>query len=532
LVALAAVGGLIGYQVTRPLPVPSLAAAWLTSARQPGGTGFTWPTAARESAVSVSGLDGMWASADQHAVPIASVTKMMTAYLVLRDHPLVGDAEGPSITVTSADVATYQADVAANDSNAQVAAGEVISERQALEALMLPSADNIALLLANWDAGSVSAFAAKMNAQARALGMTGTTYTDPSGLAASTVSTARDQLILVRKAMATPAFAGIVAMPSAVIPVAGTVRNFNHRVGTDGIVGIKTGSDTAAQGCWAFAIQRVVAGKQRVVYGVVLGVAASFAELVPQAVDAAVALADSVPSVVRPLTVLPAGTVVGHVRVPWSKGLVPVVTARALSGLAVAGTRVTVTMSMTAPGSVFAAGQQVGSISAGGITGTSSAALVTGAGSGSPTLAWRLTRLRLAGGQELGQVGAGDLRQVLQLGAAGEAVGQDRRVRAGAPDRRQQGGLRDRDRDVVVAALDPEVAGEAAASAHRAEGRAGFPQQGGVRLPASGGVVMAVWLRDAGHVAQVRRRPALGLAQQLGERLDGPGEPLRPVVGG
>jgi len=475
LVALAAVGGLIGYQVTRPLPVPSLAAAWLTSARQPGGTGFTWP-AARESAVAVSGLDGTWASAGQHAVPIASVTKIMTAYLVLHDHPLAGDDEGPSITVTPADVADWEADVAANDSNAKVAAGEVITERQALEALMLPSADNIAMLLARWDAGSVSAFVTKMKAQATALGMTGTTYTDPSGLAASTVSTARDQLILVRKAMAIPAFAGIVAMPSAQIPVAGTVANFNHRVGTDGIVGVKTGSDTAAQGCWAFAIQRVVAGKQRVIYGVVLGVAASFAELIPQAVDAAVALADSVPSVVRPLTVLPAGTVVGHIKVPWSKGLVPVVTARALSGLTVSGTHISVSTSMTAPASAFAAGQQVGSISAAGITGTSSAALVTGAGSGSPTLSWRLTRLLLAGGEQLGQVGAGDLREVLQLGAAGEAVGQDRRVRPGAPDRRQQGGLRDRDRDVIVPALDAEVAGEAAAATDRVEGRAGRPQ--------------------------------------------------------
>jgi len=232
-----------------------------------------------------------------------------------------------------------------------------------------------------------------MNTEAKALGMTGTTYTDPSGLAASTVSTARDQLILVRKAMSIPAFADIVAMPSAQIPVAGTVPNVNHRIDTDGIIGVKTGSDTAAQGCWAFAIQRVIAGQQRVIYGVVLGVQAPLSDLVPDAVDAAVGLADSVPSAVHQLTVLPAGTVVGHIRVPWTTQLVPVVTARALNGLAVSGTHVSVSTSMSAPASSFTAGQRVGSISVAGITGTTSSDLVTGGASGSPTLSWRLTRL-------------------------------------------------------------------------------------------------------------------------------------------
>ena len=95
---------------------------------------------------------------------------------------------------------------------------------------------------------------------------------------------------------------------------------------------------------------------------------------------------------VHQITVLPAGTVVGHIKVPWNKELVPVVTARALSGLAVSGTHITVTTSMKAPAAAFGTGQRVGSISAGGITGTNSSDLVTGAASGSPTLSWRLTR--------------------------------------------------------------------------------------------------------------------------------------------
>lgn len=391
-VALAAVAGVAGYRLTRPLPAPALAASWLTAARQPGGTGFAWPDA-RSSAIAVDGITGTWASPGQKAVPIASVTKIMTAYLVLHDHPLAGDEPGPSITVTQADADDYSADVAHGDSAAPVAAGEKLTERQALEALLLPSADNIAMLLARWDAGSVTAFVAKMNAQAKALHMTATRYTDPSGLAAATVSTASDQLILVRAAMAVPAFAAIVALRSATIPVAGTIDNYNRQVGTDGIIGVKTGSDTAAQGCWAFAVKRAVAGQQRVIYGVVLGVqGSSLDDMVPRAVAAATTLADAVPSVIKPLTVLPAGTVVGHIKVPWSSRLVPVRTSRALSGLAVGGTRVSVTASLTAPPGAFGSGQQVGTVSAVGLTGASSVPVVTAAASGTPSLAWKLTR--------------------------------------------------------------------------------------------------------------------------------------------
>src|SRR5262249_31446366 len=143
---------------------------------------FTWPQA-REAAVTVRGLTATWSTSQQPVVPIASVTKIMTAYIVLHDHPLTGDQQGPSITVTQADVATYQAAVANGESNAPVAAGEKITEREALEALLLPSANNIAILLANWDADNRTAFQAKMNAQAKALGMKDTTYTDPSGRA-------------------------------------------------------------------------------------------------------------------------------------------------------------------------------------------------------------------------------------------------------------------------------------------------------------------------------------------------------------
>jgi hypothetical protein len=151
--------------------------------------------------------------------------------------------------VQSSEAAAYPSQVRDGDSLVPVVAGETITEREALEALLLPSADNMAWILARWDAGSQAAFAARMNATARRLGMTGTSYTDPSGLDPSTTSTAADQVRLGMAAMRVPALAAIVAMPTAVVPVADVVRSYNTLLGQDGIVGLKTGSTQAAGGC-------------------------------------------------------------------------------------------------------------------------------------------------------------------------------------------------------------------------------------------------------------------------------------------
>jgi hypothetical protein len=121
-----------------------------------------------------------------------------------------------------------------------IAAGEPLTERQALQALLLPSANNIAAVLARWDTGSVARFVVRMNATARSLGVTYTRYTDPSGYDDATVSTAADQVRLVDRAMRLPVFASIVATPSASLPVAGTVHNTNTLLGHNGFVGVKT----------------------------------------------------------------------------------------------------------------------------------------------------------------------------------------------------------------------------------------------------------------------------------------------------
>src|SRR5262249_24001678 len=185
----------------------------------PLGT-IAWP-ASGVSAAGISGIGVLRGPGASQPVPIASVAKVMTAYIILRDHPLGAGEPGPRIVVRPGEAAAYPAEVRNGDSLVAVTSAEQLTERQAVEALLLPAADNIAWILARWAAGSRAASAAKRNPTARQLGMTDTRYTDPSGLAASTTSTAADQVRLGMVAMKEPALAQIVAMRSAVIPVAG-----------------------------------------------------------------------------------------------------------------------------------------------------------------------------------------------------------------------------------------------------------------------------------------------------------------------
>ncbi len=274
LVVIAAITAVLGYQLPASSSSTATSPVDVLRGEHRGVLGealpsTVWP-AYGEAAVQI-GQSPVRAGPNQHAAPIASVAKVMTAYLVLRDHPLRLGQDGPTITLTDADVADTERRRGQRESVVSIAAGEQLTERQALQALLLPSANNIAAVLARWDAGSADRFVARMNAAARSLGMTHTRYTDPSGYDDATVSTAADQLRVVDRAMRLPVFASIVATPSATLPVAGTVHNTNTLLGHNGFVGVKTGSDNAAGGCFAFRAVRWIDGKRTTITGVVLG---------------------------------------------------------------------------------------------------------------------------------------------------------------------------------------------------------------------------------------------------------------------
>jgi D-alanyl-D-alanine carboxypeptidase (penicillin-binding protein 5/6) len=112
------------------VPSPSTAASH---------SGVVWP-AYGQAAVQL-GQSQIQAGPNQHPAPIASVAKVMTAYLVLRDHPLPPGQAGPTITLTGADVADTDRRAGQDESVVPVSAGEQLTELQALQALLLPSAN-------------------------------------------------------------------------------------------------------------------------------------------------------------------------------------------------------------------------------------------------------------------------------------------------------------------------------------------------------------------------------------------------------
>ncbi|GAA3028677.1 hypothetical protein GCM10020000_01500 [Streptomyces olivoverticillatus] len=215
-----------GVQGVRPLPDPALALD-RSAAFTFGGGEFAvpWPGQGQAAAMVV-GVGSLGRSGGQRPVPTASVAKVMTAYVILKGHPLRKDEQGPQITV---DAKAEEESKSPDESTVPLRSGQRFTERQMLQMLLIPSSNNAARQLARWDAGSEDAFAKKMNAAAGELGMTQTTYTDPSGFMESTKSTAVDQLKLAEEVMKADAFRQIVRMTSAEIPgLPKTIYNSNE----------------------------------------------------------------------------------------------------------------------------------------------------------------------------------------------------------------------------------------------------------------------------------------------------------------
>jgi D-alanyl-D-alanine carboxypeptidase (penicillin-binding protein 5/6) len=181
---------------------------------------------------------------------------MMTALVVLRDHPLRPGEPGPSVAFAAPDVTDWATQKAAGNSVVAVREGERMSEFQLLEALLVPSGDNIADRLATWDAGSISAFVAKMNKTAAGWGLTSTRYADASGVDPGSSSTAADQAELAERLLASPVVRWIVKRHRIDLPVVGIVHNPNPALDIDGIVGVKGGYSSHAGTCLVTAAWR------------------------------------------------------------------------------------------------------------------------------------------------------------------------------------------------------------------------------------------------------------------------------------
>ncbi|WP_030804889.1 hypothetical protein [Streptomyces sp. NRRL F-2799] len=350
-------------QAMRPLPQPTLALTAKDSFTFEGGKpDIPWP-ADGQAALDVQGIGSFGSSGSGKPVPIASVAKVMTAYLILRDHPLKSGAEGPKIAI---DKAAQDQSKAGQESTVDVTQGDKITQREALEGVLIASANNVARLLARWDAGSEQAFVAKMNAAAKGLGMSGTTYTDPSGLTNSTVSTAADQVKLAKAAMRQPAFREVAAMMSYTDYKGTYHSNWNQLVGHNGVVGIKTGTTTSALGNLVFAAKQDVGGETRMVIGAVLRQPPGGREntILSAALDHSDALIRAAQGALKSETVLKKGTVVGYVD-DGLGGETPVEVTEDVKAAGWAGLKVRLSFTSGTIPHTAKAGTEVGSLTVG-----------------------------------------------------------------------------------------------------------------------------------------------------------------------
>lgn len=277
-------------------------------------------------AVGAVGFDGLLAAGNEQApMATASITKVITALVVLEEHPIAAGEGGPEISYTEADVDIYWDMIAQNGSVAPVRAGTTLSLRESLEAMLLPSGNNYAISIANWAFGSVDGFLDRARTWLDAHGLVNTRIADSSGLSLENVSTAAELVQLGELALEDPVLAEIVATQSVDVPELGTLKNGNKLLGTHGVDGIKTGTtDDAAN--LLFSADYAVGSSTVTVVGVLLG-GATHAVLN----DAIAALLDSIAPGFHEVAPLEANEALAEYETPWGESA----RARTTSGASV-----------------------------------------------------------------------------------------------------------------------------------------------------------------------------------------------------
>ena len=283
----AAIAGLLVIGMQLPLLKQPGTITSTVALGTPEGAPVLWPSVG-SSALYIPSAGIAKSHHDTKPVPIASLTKMMTAYLAVTFMPIAEGTTGPCHVVSTEDVATYEQDLASNQSSVRVSPGEQLCELDLLKGMLIHSASNYADMLANMVATVPSSaypklatalglatvesnFVRLMNWEAHALGLGHTRYVDVSGYDAGNVSTAMDQAHLAHYLMKQSLVRSIVDQTSVVLPVAGVVGSYTPEVGVDNVVGVKSGRTSSAGGCDVMAMAFKTNGGERLVYAVVLG---------------------------------------------------------------------------------------------------------------------------------------------------------------------------------------------------------------------------------------------------------------------
>lgn len=232
---------------------------------------LAWPegTAAGVGAVGFDGV--LAASGSTDALPMASITKVVTAMAVLENHPITLDNPGPTIEFTAKDVSYYGRYQALGATVKPVHAGMRLTEYEALQAMLLSSASNYTLTLVEWAFGDEATFVAAANEWLSARGLTDTVVVEPTGLNPENRSTVADLIELAKIVVGDAVIADIVATPAVDLPGTGVLENSNKILGTLGVDGIKTGTLPEAGACLLFSSDLTIGGSTVTLVGVALG---------------------------------------------------------------------------------------------------------------------------------------------------------------------------------------------------------------------------------------------------------------------
>lgn len=271
-----------------------------------------WPTHG-EAAVGFGNGTVIQTHGQQIPVPTASVAKLITALAVLKKYPLAIGQQGPIITIDATDYGFYTRYVAEQGSVVPVFSGERLSEYQMLEAMLVPSGDNIADSLARWAYGSVSNYDTFATNYVKQLGLNDTHVGgDASGYSPDTTSTADNLIKLGGLVMKNPVLTQIVGMKKVDVPSVGVIQNYDNIIGTDGIIGIKTGNSNQAGGVFLGAAKTEVNHQSVTVLTAIMGVSS-----LPQALSDTVPLVISLENDFAQTILVSKGEVLGEFRQPW-----------------------------------------------------------------------------------------------------------------------------------------------------------------------------------------------------------------------
>lgn len=341
----------------RALPaVPPTVNPAALSARAPAGN-LQWPTKV-QSAVGIVGSPILETHGKQRPVPTASTAKMITALVVLQQKPLIPNSQGPSITLSQNDVNIYNSYFAHDGSLVKVKPGEKITEYQMLQAIMLPSANNMADSLAIWAFGSLKNYQLAANQFLEDNGLVETHVgSDASGFNPSTTSTAEDLARIGELVMQDPVLSKIVGQSLVNnFPLAGNIRNVNFLLGAHHIIGVKTGNTDQAGGVYVSASRITVNDKPVTIVTALAGSPNLF-----QALKDSLPLIESAQANFKPLTVVKKGAIIASYQQPWG-GSTYAAAAKDLSLNAWGGSKITAKPRLQNITSSDHAGQTVGSV--------------------------------------------------------------------------------------------------------------------------------------------------------------------------